>query len=352
MSGNARTAGGEYQLGQLLALDFGGGGGLQRRAPAPEPDGAAGFRASGTAAALVCGGLADGGQTEHGTTIALVGPALQTRVDHGGNAGDGERRFRDIGGQDDPLAAILGEGGFAGFGIDSGVQGQHRHTGIAQSLGRIPDLPPPRQEGQYRSSRLFQGPAHGTCHPVCQMMTVRHLAFVLRVMLNGYREATAFRLNQGRAQMSGDGFGGEGCGGDHQVMVATVPQQGEQQVRIPAPFMELVQDDGPESRQSALAEPAQGHAGRGENQWGFAGAAHIETYRVANALTQGGALLPGQEIRQGCAGHTPGFDHQGGSLFAGPYGQPGGLAGAGIRGDNGVALLQGVHEACTLGVNG
>ena len=70
----------------------------------PEPDGSSTGLTAGPSSALIRGILRDsfGGQAVDGAVCIVSGDLVKTAIDHSSHAGNRNRRFRDVGGDDDP----------------------------------------------------------------------------------------------------------------------------------------------------------------------------------------------------------------------------------------------------------
>ena len=103
---------------------------------AVEPDADAGRHPPAAAGALVGRGLRDrlDGEALHLEAVAVAGDAGGAGVDDGADAGHGERRLGDVGGQHDPATAVGGEHPVLLGRREPGVERQD--LGVAQVRGR------------------------------------------------------------------------------------------------------------------------------------------------------------------------------------------------------------------------
>ena len=201
-------------------------------------------------------------------------------------------------------------------------------------LGAGLDLPQARQKHQGRVPRpaviqpvLFQGPDH---------LLRQTLVAAWRLVADGHREAAAPALQQpGIGHLFGQG--GQVEGGRHhdqpQLRVQQRPrlaQQGQGQIRLGLPFVELVEDHAVHAFQGRIGlQPPQKHP-MGEHLDARGGAAAaLQPHAVTHQATHGLAGLCGDPLG-GTEGRDPArFQHPHPPKQPGQYGpgHPGGLAG-------------------------
>ena len=138
----------------------------------PEPPADAGTGAARPPGPLIGGGLGDRDQLEPGQTCGRRDTELprQSRVDHGGDAGDRQRGFSHVGGEDDLAAAHVGEHAVLLLRRHVAKEREHRVPLSVGGGGKLPlaphDLPHARQKDEHVACGRAESFRHGGSHEI------------------------------------------------------------------------------------------------------------------------------------------------------------------------------------------
>ena len=208
---------------------------------------------------------------------------------------------------------------------------------VAQSLRRGADRAPARQEREHVALRLRECLARGVGDPRIQVFGRRHGARLPGHMARLDRVAAAGRLEVARAQVLGQAAAGEGRRREHEAVAVRGPEQRQQQVRVPAPLVELVEHDGGEAGEAVGREPAQRDAGCDEQHAGIRAVGRVEAHGIADRAARFLAPQARDVTREAGRGDPPRLDDQHGPVLTRPHRQTRRLARARRRRDHDVA---------------
>ena len=304
-----------------------------------EPDRDARGHAAAAAGALVGRGLADrlDRQPLHLGAHRVARDARDAGVDDVPDAGDGQRRLGDVGGQHDAASAVGGEDAVLLGRREPGVERQHLEVDRAaaspggsveavrrlERLGRVADLPLARQEDQHVAGPLGRELLDRVDD---RLGLVADDGLALLVLLGQVDERAVADLDgvgaagdlddRRRAaatvgEVAGEPLGVDGRRGDDQLEVGPARQQplevAEQEVDVEAALVGLVDDDRVVLAQLTVAlelgeQDAVGHQLEPARARGAVGEAHL----VADQVAELGAELARRSARRPSAPRSAG----------------------------------------------
>jgi hypothetical protein len=291
----------------------------------PQPVGPAVRDAPGAARALVGGGLRDRHHVQPREAAVRIEARLTCKaaVDHHAHAGQGHRRFRDIGGEHHSATAIaawlqharlLFDGEFA-------VQGQHLddltlrrcpvHRLPSRQRGLQPhDLAPPRQEHQHVAGMRGQRVLDRTL----RLLFDRLLA-ARRKMRDRDRKAAPRAGKPRRSEETGEFFAIQGRRHDHDPQVLAqaglhVQRQRQAKVASQVALVEFVEQDRADALEQRIVLQHAGEDALGHDfDAGFRRDLVLEADAVTHGLADRLAQLPGHEAGSGARGDAARFQH-------------------------------------------
>ncbi|MQM36624.1 hypothetical protein KBTX_00613 [wastewater metagenome] len=345
--------GGQHQLGEILAdhlrrRDLG-----ERRAFAPQAQAYAGGRSSGAPPALVRTGAGDRLQRQHGAAVAPHRAPLQAAVHHGGDAGHGERGLRHVGGENHPAWPLGAQRPALVRRRRARVQRDDLRLDPAERPRRVRDLPAAGEEHEHVPLRLRQGPLHCGRKAGLQLTAVGHPPGIVAEVVDAHGIGPARRLQQLGTEVARQALALNRRGGDDQPRpLRAGTQQRQEQVRVPAPLVELVQHDSGETGKPVRRQPAQGDTGCDEHHLAVRTVADITADGMAHPAAGRLAQVARDEAGQAGGREPARLDHQHPPLPPRPQRQPRGLARACGRGHHHRPLRQGGTEGRLDDVNG
>ena len=346
------------QFGQFQALDFRRVG---LRAPAvlqrgPQAKAASGRGTARPARALIRRGLAgkDGLQCLEAAGRVEAGLADQAAVHDDLDAGDGDGRLREVGGQHHATPSTEMEGAILLVGGQSTMQGQDvGGTQVGQGLGDTGDLAPAGQEDEHVAIAVRNDPSNGSGHAWHQASVPRQQIGPLVLDLD--EMAASGRLQDGTMEERCDGTriqrGGHGQQPQRGTGLAHLAQQGQGQVGLQAALVQFVEDDRADRAAPALLalqegiglQPA-GQQPLGQNfQPGLGTDLRLESHAKADLAAQMSAAFRRDSLSHQAGSGPSGLEQQDSLVEGDPIkqrgGRAGGLAGAGRCDEHGGTVL-------------
>ena len=320
----------------------------------PEPPADAGLGAARTAGPLVGRRLRDRHEFEPRQARARRDPRLpgQPRIDHGGDAGNRQRRLGHVRGQDHLAAADVVEHPILSLGRQVAIERQH---GMPLPLAELPDglltatdLAHAGQEHEHVPRALLEGRGHRLGHEHLEVAAV-----AVAEIADGDRKHPPLGMDHGarccpaplpRAEQSGHGLGREGgAHHDHaEIRPHRLPQpheQAEHEIQLQAALVKLVEHDRGDARQDDVADqPAKHDPGRRDDEPRLAAHLRVEPHLVAHLAADGGAPQACDPVGDGPRCQPPRLEQHDASqrpeIVEHGRGHERGLAGAGRRGDD------------------
>jgi hypothetical protein len=242
-------------------------------------------------------------QAVHGSRRIVTRDLYLARVDHGGHARDGQRRFRDVRGENDAAVCRLANGVVLRVAGQRTVQRHdlesrgRREAGEADS-GPL-DLTCSRKKAQHLPSRSRDQPSHRVGH-----------CFAWRIFDCKRVERSRHLYHRTVAKKPRDAFNVERRRHDDQPKVISrqprLPREGKADVGVHAPLVELVEDHRREIReQRILLQPRGEDSLRHHEQASVARGSAIETDMPPDFAAGGPPSLMCDAVRHRAGGHAP-----------------------------------------------